>query len=268
MKTKMRSPGAAFDLRAAMTQELNAALEELDSGGPKALHRCRVRLKRARALARVGKVVAPGLASVFNESARSVMRTLAQSHELATLADTARILAETAGEKDAEALVATADSLDAARDALPPFDDQAVRVPIRDLIALAQVWPEPSPRQIRSGAKRIAKRARRLRRRGRDAKGLALRHDWRKREKDRFYAASLMERAWPGRRQRKPSQTLGHLLGLERDALLLIERLETEPALAGDASGATRARRVLRKYCVSLRKRANKLGDRLQAEGA
>ena len=264
----MRSPGAAFDLRAAMTQELNAALEELDSrGGPKALHRCRVRLKRARALARLGKVVAPGLASVFNESARSVMRALAQAHDLVALADTARLLAETANDRSAEALVATADALDAARDALPDFDNQDVRVGVKDLVALAQVWPEPSARQIREGAKRIAKRARRTRRRGRRAAETSLRHEWRKREKDRLYAVTLMEGAWPRRRRRKQSETLGHLLGLERDALLLIERLETEPALAGDVSNATRARRALSKYCGSLRRRADRLGGQLHADG-
>jgi hypothetical protein len=237
-----------------MTQELNAALQELDSrGGPKALHRCRVRLKRARALARLGKVVAPGLASVFNESARSVMRALAQAHDLVALADTARLLAETANDRSAEALVATADALDAARDALPDLDNQGVRVGVKDLVALAQVWPEPS--------------ARRTRRRGRRAAETSLRHEWRKREKDRLYAVTLMEGAWPRRRRRKQSETLGHLLGLERDALLLIERLEAEPALAGDMSNATRARRALSKYCGSLRKRADRLGGQLHADG-
>ena len=263
----MRSPGASFDLRAAMTQELSAALEELDAeGGPKALHRCRVRLKRARALARVGKVVAPGLASVFNESARSVMRTLAQVHDLSALADTARLIAETAEDKNAEALVSCADALDAAREALPALDIQSVRVGIKDLMALAQVWPEPSARQIRAGARRIAKRARRSRRRTRGTDELAMRHKWRKREKDRFFAAVLMDEAWPGRRRRKQGETLGHLLGLERDALLLIERLGAEPRLAGNASSATRARSALRKYCSRLRKRADKLGDRLHAD--
>ena len=264
----MRSPGAAFDLRAAMTHELNAALEELDSrGGPRALHRCRVRLKRARALARLGKVVAPGLASVFNESARSVMQTLAQAHDLVALAETARLLAETASDKKAEALVATADALDAARDALPDFDSHGVRVGVKDLLALAQVWPEPSARQIREGAKRIAKRARRTRRRGRRAAETSLRHEWRKREKDRLYAVMLMDGAWPRRRRRKQSEILGHLLGLERDSLLLIERLEAEPALAGDPSNAMCARGALRKYCRSLRKRADKLGRALHADG-
>jgi hypothetical protein len=263
----MRSPGAAFDLRAAMTQELNAALEELDAAenGAKALHRCRVRLKRARSLARVGKVVAPGLASVFNESARSVMRALAQAHELSALADTARLLAETTTDKNTEALIATADALDAARHAVPELDRQSVRIAIKDLVALAQVWPDLSARQIRVGAKRIAKRARRLRRRGRGAQDATLRHEWRKREKDRFYAALLLEHAWPGRRRRKRIGALGHLLGLERDAVLLVERLDAEPTLAGDASNAARARRVLRKYGARLRKRADRLGQRLQA---
>lgn len=264
----MRSPGAAFDLRAAMTQELNAAMEELDShGGPSELHRCRVRLKRARALARLGRVVAPGLASVFNESARSVMQTLAQAHDLVALANTARLIAETVSHKKAEALVGAADALDAARDALPDFDSHGVRAGIKDLVALAQVWPEPSARQIREGAKRIAKRARRTRRRGRRAAEASLRHEWRKREKDRLYAVMLMEGAWPRRRRRKQSEILGHLLGLERDALLLIERLDAEPSLAGDPSNSTRARRALSKYCGSLRKRADKLGGALQADG-
>lgn len=262
----MRSPGAAFDLRAAMAQELNAALEELDAGGgPRALHRCRVRLRRARTLARIGRVVAPGLASVFNESARSVMRTLAQARDISVLADTARLLAVTARTKDAEALVATADKLDADRVALPELDRQSVRVGIRDLIALAQVWPEPSARQIRSGAKRIARRARRAYRRGRGAQDAPPRHEWRKREKDRFYAANLMEQAWPAPRRRKRGETLTHLLGLERDALLLIERLETEPMLAGDASAAARAQRVLHKYRRRLQKRADRVGHRLHA---
>lgn len=253
-----------------MTQELNAALEELNApdGWRKGVHRCRVRLKRARALARLGKIAAPGLAAVFNDSARSVMRTLAQAHEISALADTARLLAETSKEKDAEALVHAADALDAAREALPALDRQGVLVGVKDLMALAQVWPPPSARQIRAGAKRLVKRARRARRRGRGSEDAALRHEWRKREKDRFYAASLMDHAWPGRRRRTESGTLGHLLGLERDAVLLIHRLEAEPELAGDASSAVRARRALRKYCARLRRRADKLGKQLHAHGA
>jgi CHAD domain-containing protein len=245
-----------------MAQELNAALEELDSGsGPKRLHRCRVRLKRARALGRVGKAVAPGQAAVFNDSARTVMRQLGQARDLVALAATARKLAEKANHKSAAGLIHAADALETERDHLPALDLDAVRGGIRDLIALAQVWPEPSARQIRSGAKHIAKRARRTRGRKRDE--AARRHDWRKREKERLYAATLLDDVWPGPRRRKTTKALGQLLGRERDALLLLTRIEAEPALAGDADAAERAERALRKYATKLRKRADKLGERL-----
>ena len=83
----MRSPGPAFDLRAALSRELRGAATALDAGDkPKAIHQARVRLKRARALARVGHACAPGLSNVFNDSARAVMRTLAQVRDLAALA--------------------------------------------------------------------------------------------------------------------------------------------------------------------------------------
>lgn len=265
----MRSPGPTFDLRATMVQELNAALEELDApvARPKAVHRCRVRLKRARALGRVGKTVAPGLAAVFNDSARDVMRQLGQARDLAALADTARMLSEKANPRSAAALTHTADALASAREALPELDFESVRAGIRDLLALAQVWPEPSARQIRSGAKHIAKRARRAQRHSRGADEPSSRHDWRKREKDRLYAATLLDEAWPRERRRKLSGSLGRLLGLERDVLLLMDRLQAEPALAGDEEAAARAQRVLRKYRNRLRRRADKVGERLHAGG-
>ena len=76
----MRSPESAFDLRAALSEELTAAIDELDASSSdfRAVHRCRVRVKRARALARVGHSGAPGLSGVFNDTARGVMRMLAQ----------------------------------------------------------------------------------------------------------------------------------------------------------------------------------------------
>jgi hypothetical protein len=114
----------------------------------------------------------------------------------------------------------------------------------------------------------VAKRARRTRRHGRAADEPALRHQWRKREKDRLYAVTLLDGAWPGPRRRKQSDALGHLLGQERDALLLLERLAAEPTLAGDPHAAERAQNALRKYSARLRKRADKLGGRLHADGA
>ncbi|MEZ6022282.1 MAG: CHAD domain-containing protein [Hyphomonadaceae bacterium] len=265
----MRHPGAAFDLRAALTDELQGALGELD-GAPsrRAVHRCRVHLKRARALARVGRACAPGLSKVFNDSARAIMHALAQSRDLAALADTARDVAEKSSKKAGAALNAAAEALDRERRALPPLDVEMARAGIRDLTALAQVWPEASARQIKRGALRIARRARWACHDGHGAKEPSQRHEWRKREKDRLYAAALLGKSWPDGRARrlKRSEALGEALGRERDLLLLIDRIEHRPDQAGEH--VKRALKVLSKRRRTCAKRADALGARLHAGGA
>lgn len=266
----MRSPDAAFDLRGALSQELRGALEELENAGahPKALHRCRVRLKRARAVARVGRACAPGLSAVFNDSARGVMRLLEKPRELAALADTARAVSAKAGKKQDEALTTVADALDAQRNNLAPLDIESARSGLRDLAALAQVWPEASARQIRRGAMRIVRSARSERRHGLAADDASTRHEWRKREKDRLYAAQLLGDAWPERRQRKRGEKLGDALGGERDARLLIERIEADPALAGADRSSSMALKALKRRRRKLAARANAIGEELRIKRA
>ncbi len=102
----MRSPGPAFDLRAALSEELRAAIDELEPAAlkAKAVHHCRVRVKRARALARIGRSCAPGLSSVFVDSARALMRNLALARDPAALSEAARIAARKGGTQTAAAL--------------------------------------------------------------------------------------------------------------------------------------------------------------------
>jgi CHAD domain-containing protein len=268
----MRSPRAAFDLRAALSDEIRNALSELDAieEKPKALHRCRVHLKRARALARVGRTCAPGLAAVFNESARTTMRMLAQARDLTALADAARDLADRSGKKSAAALEAVAVELEARRAAMAPLNVEAVHGQLKDLLALALVWPEASARQTHKGAERIARRARRACVRGRGSDAPARRHEWRKREKDRFYAATLLNGAWPAKRKRRKAQgeRLGDVLGKEHDVLILIDRVSEEPALAGGADAAERALKRLQRRAHKLAGRADQIGVKLHANGA
>ena len=266
----MRSPAAAFDLRAALTEELQAAVEELEASPsqPKAVHRCRVRVKRARALARIGRAGAPGLAGVFNDTARGVMRTLAQGRDVVALAEAARAFAKKEGKKTAAALVAVADALEEERLRAPGLNMEGARAGLKDLLALALVWPEASPRQIRRGADRIARRARRARRRGFEAKAAAPRHEWRKREKDRYFAALLLGEAWPRARRRKLGEKLGDMLGHERDARLLLDRLVAEPDLAGEGKAPARALKALAARCRKFSDKADALGQELHAAGA
>ncbi len=264
----MRSPGSAFNLRAALTHELRAAAAELEKSEskPKAIHRARVRLKRARALARVGRACAPGLSDVFNDSARAVMRTLAEARDLAALAEAARKSAESADKREATALKAIAEEIDAERAAIGAPDLESVRGGLRDLVALAQVWPEASVRQIERGANRLIRKARIARRRASDASNPERRHHWRKREKDRLFAASLLEDAWPTRRRRKLGAKLGDILGDERDTLLLIEHVLNAPSC--DGKTGKRALNALQRRFAKLSARANDLGARVHAGGA
>lgn len=263
----MRSPKSAFDLRAALSEEVRAAIEECGAfaDDPAALHRCRVRLKRARALARVGEACAPGLSAVFVDSTRIVMRSLAEHRELAALSEAARTLAEREGAKASAALLAAARQLESERESLPELNAETIQGRLKDLLALAQVWPEASPRQIRKGAERLHRRAARARRHGAASDDLDARHDWRSCEKDRYYAALLLGRAWPRRRRRKVGEKLGDALGRERDAALLMQRLEHEPELAGDPALARRALKALDRRREKQADQANALGARLRA---
>lgn len=264
----MRSPKAAFDLRGALTDEVRAAVNEFDAvvSDPTALHRCRVRLKRARALARVGRACAPGLSAVFNDTARVIMKALAPTRALTALGNAARECASAAKPKPRQALATAADILDAERQSLPEPDIQSTRARLADLLALAQVWPETSARQIRKGARRIERRARRARRRGRRSDDPARRHEWRKREKDRYFAALLLGEAWPGRLRRKLTARLGDILGEERDTLLLAQRLAADPALASDPTQTKRALKTLARRRAQLARRADALAARLRQD--
>ncbi|MEZ5958619.1 MAG: CHAD domain-containing protein [Hyphomonadaceae bacterium] len=257
----MRSPKPAFDLRAALTEELRAAIDELEtvSTNPKSVHGCRVRVKRARALARVGRACAPGLSSVFVDSARSLMRNLALARDPAAMSEAARSAASASGKRTAAAFETVAEAIDETSASHPSLNLEAARAGLKDLLALAQVWPEASHGQVRRGAKRLDKRARRARRRGIGAVDPVRRHHWRMREKDRLYAAEILGDAWPGKRRRKTGAKIGEALGGERDALLLMERLVAEPELAHDERDLHRTLRTLNRRRAKLARRADAL---------
>lgn len=262
----MRTPGPAFDLRAALSEELHAAINELETvhADPKSVHRCRVRVKRARALARVGRACAPGLSSVFVDSARTLMRNLALARDSASLCEAARAAAKKSGKQTAAAFDSVAHSIAQAAASQPNLNLEAARAGLKDLLALAQVWPEASHRQIRRGAKRLERRVRRARRRGVGSLDPDARHRWRTREKERFYAASILGDAWPGRRRRRVSERIGDALGGERDALLLMERLVAHPELAGDEKALARTLKALNERRSRLARRADRLAERVR----
>jgi hypothetical protein len=270
--TRARGADAPFDVRDAMASQIKAALaacvaEHLDE---KSVHECRVHLKRARALARVGQFAAPGLFDVFNDVARDVMHALSAARDLAALAKAARDLAASSGPHRRQALLACAKTLDRERADLAPIETDKVRASLRDLIALTKVWPDVTDAHVRQGAAKIARRARKAYRQGYRAKRAELRHAWRKREKDRLYVVDLLSAHWPKdlAKRRASSRALAECLGKEREVLLLIEKLNANPALAGNAKATARALKASAKSGRHLRKTARKLGAKLHRAGA
>jgi hypothetical protein len=264
----MRSPGAAFDLRAALVDEVRSAYEcfARDPANPGAMHRSRLALKRACALSKVGAVSAPGLSEVFGDGARALQRTLSRACDAWTLEQSARMLAKKAGKKRIRReLRALADRAEAQQRAAAPLNAEAILTDLNNLLRIAQVWPDASERQVARGAQRLARRARKGWRRAFDETSPKLRHAWRKCEKDRFYAASLLGSAWPQDepRRRKRNQALGEALGRERDLLSVMERLATDRPANGDQ----RPIKALGKLRRRLARRARKLGAKLHAGG-
>lgn len=262
----MRQEAEAFDLKAALREELAAAQTALATlDGAPAVHRCRVAVKRARTLARIGAEGAPGLAEVFNSAARALMADLSAARDLSALASTARAQARKLNGAASGALKRAAAVLNDLADAagLPAKDVTQQR--LRELIELAEVWPAPTERQVKAGLVTILKRARRAAKRARGKGKPELRHKWRKREKDRHYAALLAGQAWPPKykRRRGRAQKLTRALGGERELLLLMAKIEQTPDLAGGSKQAAQALRALSDAHRLRARKADRLGKLL-----
>lgn len=245
-----------FSWKAALLAEIEAATVALaDVDAEVAIHQTRVRLKRVRTLARLAG------ADTISRNARALKYTLSGWRDLTALENAARETATTARKKPAAALIDIATRLSQARITLgrPAVEDLGAA-----LVTLKQdaaALPDLTARDIRKGAMRIAKDARRAWRRAAHSRDIDARHRWRRREKDRLYAATILGGDWPTKGRRRLNDALGDLLGRERDARLLLDRLKSEPAPHSPA--AKSARRALRRAIRKLSRKADDLGARL-----
>lgn len=255
----------AFGWKTALIGEIAAAERALsDTDHDQAIHQTRVRLKRVRTLTRLAAGL--GGASAVSRSARALKYTLSGWRDLAALESAARTTATGARKKGAAALIDIAARLSQARLTLgsPAIDDLSAA--IAQLRADAAALPDLTVRDVRRGAKRVAKDARRAWKRAVRSADVEARHRWRRREKDRLYAAAILGDAWPAKRRRRLNDALGDILGQERDARLLLERLKSEPAPHTPAAKA--ARRALKRAIRRLKARSDRLGARLHRRGA
>ena len=259
---------AGFDLKSALRTQLEAAIDAFENLKPDdAIHRGRVALKRARALARLAQHAEPGLSGQMIAQIRPIMRRFSQTRDMAALEACAKRWASVEKPQSRAALTGVARRIAARRKTLAvPALAEAVE-DVRRLIFYLSAWPDISDRAIVRGAARLDRRAQRGFRRAQESTAIEARHRWRKRAKERLYAIFLLDQFWPPqlKRRRTTTQRLGETLGQERDLMLLLDVLRSEPSLAGSPDQADRAHAALSAHRDALQKRANQLGRKLHS---
>lgn len=259
-----RTARIGFALGPAIRHELAQAAAALADADPaQAVHQGRVRLKRARALARLAVPSLDGPARGFNAATRTVLARLSAARDLDALEACARSLTHRARAAQAEGLALLIRHIAATRAAAPAPDIAAALDSVADLSAQCADWPVLTESAVRLGVARMTRRAGRSYLRALDHINEDRRHDWRKREKDRAYALELLGMAWPQgvKRRRRRAKRLAGALGAERDVLLLRAYART---LAGEDRRIVKpALRLLNRQHRRLAAQADRLGRSL-----
>ena len=247
-----------------LVASIEAARDSLRRKDPNdAAHRCRVALKRARALARLARTAAPDAARAFNAQARAVMASLSGARDTAAMADAARLVAAGARPTAKAALGRVAQRLEQDATQSAPQALMAVDAQIARLLIRAKAFPPVSDEELVEGAAALRRRAERAFAKAYGRTGAERRHAWRKRHKDVQVAAKMLGAAWAGVVRPASAAALNQILGAERDLLLLEERLAHDPALAGGARAAAKARHTVRLARRVLGAHADRIGARV-----
>lgn len=253
-------------------EEAEGALAQVHGDGPLAprVHAMRKAVKKLRGLVRL---VRPAMreAAAENAQLRDAGRGLSSLRDAAVLLATAEGLSEGMEEGRREALLgpfrAAAEAHDeAAEEAfLPPFAQamEALRDRTDEWRIKGKGWAAIEPGLVATwDAARASMKAAR-----RDPSS-ARTHEWRKRVKDHWYQARLLQPIWPGVMEPHvaAADELGEVLGEVNDLAVLRERLQaTDLAADLDPGLVDEALRLAGERHAALWARAEPLGRRLLA---
>lgn len=261
--SKLGPKSAATDLAQLLLVEAHAAEAAFTHLAPdRAIHAGRVRLKRVRAIARLALPAAPWTARRINRTAGEIMAGLSGVRDAQALEACARAMAARCKPKTARAFAVIGDVIAKTAPAVPDLRHAAHEA--RNLAALARALPSLDNADLAAGAQRIARRARKAARAARGRREEALRHTWRKREKDRHYAMQILAAIGvksPALRSRTTS-ALADLLGEERDVMLLRDWLDGREAhRALKPKKRARAQKALAKRLRALAQKVDRLAQ-------
>jgi hypothetical protein len=257
-KAPKPAPLPPFSLKAAINTQMAAATAALAlPDGAAAVHETRIALKRLRVLARIADFAAQDGGAALELAAQAAMKRLAHARDLAALEHAARAIAEETKGDARQFLVRSASVFAWMRRLAEATALNEGAIAVVRLAPIAEAVPEITEDGARRAAKSLALRARRAFKTGAGSRAVSLRHDWRKREKDRRYGAALLASAWLGPHRRKTAGKLTEALGRERDCGLLIERLR-----ADDRTPA-KALKCAKRHRRALARTADRLGAKL-----
>lgn len=239
-------------VRRLVREQLDGALDQLHGrtgdDGAAAVHDARKRLKKSRAVLRLARAeLGDDVYHPASAGLRRAGRRLSAARDAQVLVDTFDDL----GGRSLDGVVPAAYSRvratleerrrEVAAEALEHGEEaQAAAEEIADVHAAISTWPLE-----REGFAPLRKGLRRAYERGRRDLAAARRHptpdhlhEWRKRAKDLWYHARILEPAWPGGVGAIVAATdeLGDLLGLDHDLALLREAIEEHGAAVVDAT--------------------------------
>jgi CHAD domain-containing protein len=230
-------------LRRIAREQLEAAAQGLRAGdgATRGVHEARKALKKTRALLRL---VRPGMRDFAMENAtlRDIARSLAPMRDAHVTAGLIARLCEGAGVPVPESVgsAPVPDAPNVLRDAARALDDAAVRADAWRLRGAAKsVLAEGLEATVAAGRKALEAGVR-----GDDGERL---HRFRKRVKDRWYHARLLQSAWPEAMQveAEAAGTLGEVLGDWHDLDVVAGRLGAAMPAALEACITERGQALL-----------------------
>jgi CHAD domain-containing protein len=227
------------ELRRVASAQLDIALEGLNGHPPEpeGIHDARKALKRGRTLLRVSRyILGRDVFQRENRALRDAGRALSDARDSEVLAETARSLAS----DGQDALPAGA--LERLRNAVEPQPDPdaeagaaQARSAVAETSSRVPAWPLPGPGEaapVGPGIKRIYRQGRQAVRQLRKTPDDEHWHELRKRSKDLWHGAQLLEASHPKRMRKlaKRAHRLSSLLGDDHDLAVLHDRVRDHPA--------------------------------------
>ena len=247
---------------------LDELQEKTDSSPEEAVHKARKDMKKLRGLLRLVRAeLGDDVYRRENECFRDVARSLSGARDADVMVETLEALAERYPD---EVPAGTRGGLRSALTQSDPGEDRSEALAeaakaLEEARVRISGWPleQDGFEAIEPGLRRVYRRGRKAHRAARENPTSANLHDWRKRVKDLWYHATLLECSSPDEVAplEEQAHALSDLLGDDHDLDVLGDRARRHPAAAGGAARLEAFQHAIQRRRGELQAEAFELAD-------